>query len=433
MKKQKFVIVSNDAMVYEDLEYLSHKQSFKHLMSNGAIVKTLKTVYPSITYACHTAMISGCYPNKTGLYNNEIDELCVPRCEWNWFRRQHRAKTLLDAAKEKGLTTANVFWPVTGCDKNIDYNIAEYWTQTSEETIFDAFKRAGSSDEVIEQIIKPNAHYLIGKERKHPYADDFVFACGVDMIKKFKPDVIVMHPAGIDAERHHTGVFSDRVNDMLDHTALWVQRIIEAVRANGEEDITNIIMMSDHGQINIARYAMPNVELVRRGFIRTDENGNIADYDAFVKGVGMSAQVFMKNSDDKQMHDKIYAALKDMCESGLYGFSEVLTTAEANEREHLSGPFSFVLETDGYTSFGSEWRGKYIHPCDLNDYRGGAASHGYHPDKGPQPMLVACGPAFKKGSTVERKPIVDFAPTVAAILGLELPDADGRPINEILK
>ena len=29
MKKSKFVIISHDAMVYDDLEYLGHKQSFK--------------------------------------------------------------------------------------------------------------------------------------------------------------------------------------------------------------------------------------------------------------------------------------------------------------------------------------------------------------------------------------------------------------------
>ena len=108
MKKEKFVIISNDAMVYDDLEYLSHKFAFKRLMGEGSVVKTLRSIYPTVTYAVHTSMITGCYPDKTGVYNNENDELCVKSSDWHWFRPSNKCKTLLDAAKEKGLTTANV-------------------------------------------------------------------------------------------------------------------------------------------------------------------------------------------------------------------------------------------------------------------------------------------------------------------------------------
>lgn len=47
-------------------------------------------------------------------------------------------------------------------------------------------------------------------------------------------------------------------------------------------------------------------------------------------------------------------------------------------------------------------------------------------------LLVACGPDFKRG-TVSEAPsgIVDVAPTVAAILGLELGPCDGRVLHEI--
>ena len=432
MKKEKFVIISNDAMVYDDLEYLSHKFAFKRLMGQGSVVKTLRSVYPTVTYAVHTSMITGCYPDRTGVYNNENDELCVKSSDWHWFRPSNKCKTLLDAAKEKGLTTANVFWPVTGSDNSIDYNVAEYWTQTKEETIFDAFRRAGSSERVIDEIIRPCSHYLIGKERRHPYADDFVFACGEAMIKKYKPDIIVMHPAGIDGLRHSTGVFSDRVNDMLDHTALWTQRIIEAVEEIGEAENTNFIITSDHGQIDVSRWAMPNVELKRRGFIRTDANDVITDYDAFIKGVGCCALVYLKDESDKKTYKAVYDSLKEMRDSGLYGFTEVFTREEIAAKEHLSGPFSFVLETDGYTSFGSEWTGSIIHQRDITDYRGGAASHGYLPDKGAQPTLIACGPSFKNGVTVDRRPIVDLAPTIAKAMGVDLADADGKPIDEIL-
>ena len=44
-----------------------------------------------------------------------------------------------------------------------------------------------------------------------------------------------------------------------------------------------------------------------------------------------------------------------MRDEGIYGISEVLTTEEAEARDHLGGDFSFVIESDGYTSFSEDW------------------------------------------------------------------------------
>ena len=116
--KRKLIIISNVGLVREDLEYLKTKPVMKEILYCGSTVETLKTVYPSITYCCHASMITGAYPNKTGVYNNEVDEL--NNTDWNWERKAIKVKTLIDAFKEKGYTTANVFWPVLGNDSNID-------------------------------------------------------------------------------------------------------------------------------------------------------------------------------------------------------------------------------------------------------------------------------------------------------------------------
>ena len=69
---------------------------------------------------------------------------------------------------------------------------------------------------------------------------------------------------------------------------------------------------------------------------------------------------------------------------------------------------------------------------DNSDYKFGRATHGYHPEKGPQPTLIAFGPDIRPGVHVDRRPIVDEAPTYARLLGVELPDAEGKAIGEIL-
>ena len=54
------------------------------------------------------------------------------------------------------------------------------------------------------------------------------------------------------------------------------------------------------------------------------------------------------------------------------------------------------------------------------------------PDKGPQPIFIVKGLGFRKGVEVEQRPIIDEAPTYAKLLGTELPEADGKPIDELL-
>ena len=58
-----------------------------------------------------------------------------------------------------------------------------------------------------------------------------------------------------------------------------------------------------------------------------------------------------------------------------------------------------------------------------------AAGHGYRPETpGMETGLIAWGAGVRAGWVLPVTNTVDVAPTVAAILGVELPDADGRPI-----
>ena len=47
-------------------------------------------------------------------------------------------------------------------------------------------------------------------------------------------------------------------------------------------------------------------------------------------------------------------------------------------------------------------------------------------------MFVAFGPGIRPGTLGRTVSIMDFAPTFCRMLGLELPDVDGRPIGELL-
>ncbi len=429
--KKKLVVLSADAMVDADLSYMATKPHFSELMRRASIVKHVRTIYPTVTYPAHTSMMSGAYPEKHGVFSNEELTVGAPKQPWCWFNRASKVKDIFYAAKAAGLTTAGVFWPVTGCHPAIDYLVDEYWPQFEGDTLIEAFRRAGSSEDVIEKIIKPNI--VEGRMQVHPDADEMGFRFAEAMIREYQPDLLMFHPANIDGMRHKYGLFNEHVTQALDDTDRWLGALVQATKDAGVYEDTNFVLMSDHGQMNIQRIIHLNVVLADHGLIRVDDNGTVTGWDAYTHSAGMCDYVFLKPGADDKLRQRVYELLLHLRDEGIYGVSEVFTRTEIKARERLDGPFDFVLETDGYTAFGQRVTRPMVSTFDSTDYRYGRATHGYLPDKGPQPVFVAAGPAVKPGIEIERRPIVDMACTMAGILGLTLPDADGTAVEEMLR
>ena len=425
------IVISQDAMVYEDLELLKRLPNFSAIWDKTACVKHARSVYPSLTYPAHVSMMTGVYPDRHGVTNNEQPLLCEASSKWICFRDWVNASTIFDHAKAKGLSTAAVFWPVTGNDPSIDYLIDEYGPQTDGETPLECLLYSGSSKEVACKVIEPNLHHW--NWRNHPDAEKFVFGCAAAMIREFKPNLLMIHPANIDAYRHETGLFSEKVTHGLHEFDGWFGDIVKAAKDAGIYAETDFFILSDHGQLNICRSVSPNVLLAEHGLIQVDASGAVANYLAFCKSSGLSSQVYLKDPRDKEVYDKTYTLLCQMCDEGVYGISHVYTAEEARREERLAGSFSFVLETDGYSSFTNEWVRPIVRMLDVSDYRFGHATHGHQPDKGPQPTMFAFGPSIMPGVTVERCSIVDEPLTVARALGFDMPDTDGKPIDVLLR
>ena len=433
MAKAKYaVVISEDAMVYEDLAVLKELPCFGSIWDQAAIIRRNRSIYPTITYPCHTTMRTSCYPDRHGVINNEKTILGEVSSKWEHFNHIVRGPDIFDRAKEHGLTTASVFWPVTGCHPHIDWLVDEYWPQEPGEDEAECYRDAGSSDETME-IVRKNIHYVRGHMRKHPWGDEFINACACDIIERFRPNLLMMHPGNVDGYRHEAGVWSQKAIHGLHECDLWLSDILQALDLAGIREETNVFIVSDHGQIDVRGNVLPNVLLRRAGLIDVNEDGSVKDYRAICKSTGASCQVWLKDPSDQAVRAETLRVLEAARAEGAYGIERVYTVEETERTEHLSGGFSFVLETNGTYSFGNDWREPVIRPIDISDYKLAHGTHGYHPDKGPQPCLLAFGPGIRPGAVVEQAGIVDIAPTVAKSLGFDMPDTDGHAVTEILQ
>lgn len=426
---KKLIILSADAMVTEDLALFETLPGYQKYLAGGCRINRVRSIYPTVTYPCHTTMMTGNYPNRHGVTSNFKLVLNEKPTPWNWFADVIKSRDIFTACREKGLTTATVFWPVTGCHEDITYKIPEYVPQ-GDDTPEEAFRRAGSDDNML-RIIKKNSGIL--KEYKHPYIDEFIIQCACDVLREKQPDVILIHPANIDGARHAYGIFNEKVSQAVVDTDRFVQRLMEVQEELGLAEETNLVVTSDHGQMDVKRVINLNVMLADYGFITTDEDGKVTDWKAFALSNGLSALVYLKNLEDEKTKHRLFALLRWMKQEGVYGIGEVFTAEEADEKYHLGGDFSFVVESDDYTSFGERVTGPLVEAHGDVDYRYGRASHGYTPDKGPQPIFLAKGPDFAQNVVLENGRLIDEAPTYARILGVELSDTDGQAIEEFIK
>lgn len=438
--KKRLLVFSVDAMVCEDLQAMHSRPNFQRMFGGGCqVLGGMRSIYPTVTYPNHVSMITGCYAGKHGIVSNNRFTVANKEAAWNWFSNAVQVEDIFAAAKRAGYTTASMSWPVTGCNPNVDYLMDEYWMPEPGDTLRSSFERAGSCEQVLELIEKHSDLLPEGYERggrlnvmKWPCMDNFILAVTCDVIRQYKPELLLMHTGTFDHYRHRKGVFGQHLEEARDNLDRYLGMLLDACEEAGVLDQTNFVMVSDHGQRNIRRVVHINVKLADYGLIRVDEAGKVTSWDAFSFSNAMSTNVYLRDPKDPQLVEKVHRILLELRDEGVFGIGEVFTARQMREKEQLYGDFSFVLESDGYTSFGDRAVRPLVQNYDLTDYRFGRATHGYYPDLGPQPVFMAKGPDFKAGVTLARGLIVDEAPTYARLLGVELPQADGTAMEAFL-
>ena len=438
---KRLLVLSVDAMVTEDVDAIRNMPNFRKYLAGGCeVTGGMRTIYPSVTYPAHISILTGCYAGTHGLTSNFGFTTSNKDDHWLWFAEGVTKKDVFAAAKEAGLHTASISWPATAGNPNVDYLIAEYWMPNPGDTLESSFKRAGSSDEVI-GIMKRHTD-LLDKDwalggKKHfmvwPKVDEWIIACASDIIREYRPEVTFVHTGSFDTYRHKYGVFGPHLDEIRQNLDRYIGQLMGAVEDAGLLDETDFIMVSDHGQRDITRSININVKLADAGLIDVDPDGTVKDYRAYCLSNAMMTLVYLKDPHDEQLKEQVYSEIRALQDEGVFGIGRIYTEQEAREEEGLYGGFSFVIESDGYTSFGDRAVRPLVQNFDASDYRFGRATHGYMPDYGPQPVFVGKGPGIVPGAVRERGRLIDEGPTFAALLGLSLPEADGKPMIEFIR
>lgn len=424
--KKKLLLISLDAMIGKDIEILKTLPTFSPILEKASIVKSVETVYPSMTYTAHASIVSGTYPEKHGVITNEVFTPLVSQAPWYELRSQNKAQILPELAKENGYTTFVNSWP-TLVGANVDYLV----------------QRAGIHypKEEQESEIRKNSNDVLTQEMwdycaeawtlpNYYSTDKFSALASKYVINRYQPDLTLMHMTLPDHYRHSYGVLAEKLVDAYKYLDDMLAIVVDELKAQGLYEQTTFVFCSDHGQVDIDMSVNANKLLIENGLLTVDEEGKMTDWKAYIQSSAVSAHVYLKDPTDEALANEVYRLL-DANRELLY-IEHIFTREQVKKTYRLDGDFSFVLESKEGSSFGFNIMADYQNPIMNEDYRVSRGTHGHIPSKGEQPCLILSGPGVLEGKELSVAKVVDIAPTCAAILGFEMPEADGRILREIL-
>lgn len=414
-----------------------HMPAVKKLAAAGVRAKRMECSFPTVTWTNHTTLVTGVEPGRHGVIGNDYFDRTawkkVPFIPDPIFNKDEivRTPTIYDVAKQAGLTTAGVIWPASRGAKTLDWTVPDVFEQ-------DLFEKYATP-----QLLQEARALGIPYEKQMEWCKagnagkaqrDYLYSqLAQHIIRTKKPNFLALHLVSLDSFEHATGRQSPEAYWAANDSDNRVADLVRATEEAGIRDKTAFVVTTDHGFITYTKLVNPNVLLKQDGLVKTMLGRSLArDSQVFAMSQGGGCFVYVF---DQANRDAILARITPKL-AALEGVEAVIErkdfaakvghqTAEQDPRE----PDLFLSARDGYMFSDSLADVNVITPVDTPK-----GAHGYlqtHPDL--QGCLVISGAGVREGGVIEQIRNVDVAPTIARLLGLDMPGTDGRVLEAALK
>ena len=394
--------------------------TIRAMAAEGVSADRSETVFPSVTHPSHTTIVTGCMPNRHGVVGNTV----LNRETGERYHVTNRPKaevvmvpTLLDVAKDQGLTTASFFWPETYRDASSDYNLPEVFLRETREMI-SAATPPGLPDELRENGIPIDIYTDHPSLFAKPYRDEILTRAAAYVFTTYRPNVLLLHILTTDSYQHEYGPngYGGRFAfEVADHC---VQIMRKAVAESGLGERTAFVICADHGFLEVTREIYPLTFFKRHGILDKIQ----------VHGGGFYRMINLSPGIDNAVVER---ALWDI--GAMDGMSTVIRAKDFHkyglptpDQSPLMGDIILVPEPDTQIS---DKPGEPL--MRMREFPAG--SHGYppdHPDMGC--TLIFHGAGVRPSATLGKVHNRDIAPTVASLLGLNMGGVDGHVLEGIL-
>lgn len=258
--------------------------------------------------------------------------------------------------------------------------------------------------------------------------DEIWTDAAIDILTHHTPNLLLFHLLQTDTLQHEYGPMTPAAYAAYAYADTQLARLVDAAKAAGLLDRITFVIASDHGFGSVKHAIRPNTVLAQRGVL-TKQNGKYTG-SAWFLAEGGEASLYIR---DKTLRSTLVPELKAYFAAmpgvdgvytsdgaGALGLPAVGTTDQAPDLYLTAKPdWAFWAGEDG--------------PLTQDAYPI-AGSHGYNnSDPEMQALFVAAGAHIRAGVDLGTISNLRVAPTIAKLLGIALPAATQRPIDEAIQ
>jgi len=396
--------------------------TLRRLAAEGAVAKGMRPVNPTVTWANHTSMITGVSPSKHGVIFNGLlvrEPGVLPRVEpWRDKKDMVKARTLYDAAHERGLTTAQVDWVAILNAPTITWEFRE---------------RPDPKGQIARELVKTGAlsqaDLDLFASRNILFRDHIWTTAAAHILRQHRPNLLMFHLLNLDSTQHRYGPRTPAAMTAMAHLDSQVATIVKTLEDSGLSARTTVFVVSDHGFKTVKRQIRPNAAFLEAGLLKMDQN-KVVQATAYSVPEGGTAIVYLTVPDPS---GDLLKRTKDAL-AGIEGIDRIVEPAEFG-RLGLPQPSQsdqmgslFLVAKDGYAFTADPGD-----PVVVDAPPASLGSHGYvATDPDLRALFIASGRGIRRGVTIEDVAAIDLAPTMGHLLGVEMKDVEGRILTQIL-
>ncbi len=347
--------------------------AFAAMAAAGLHPDRLEPPFPSLTFASHASLATGCLPARHGIVANSFldpraDERFSDEKEASWLQEP----PLWVLAEKAGMKSAVAGWP---CSTGPRQGVSASAFLPFEERRTDL----QTADWLLEQLRRPAFE---------------------------RPRLLMAWTHGADAPGHREGPDGEDVHRAMRAADAFLARLREGIRSLGPQVPVDLVVASDHGMAAVER-TVDVVPLVpKRGFY------------PYIAPSGPVCNLYVK---DEAQRGAVREALRRLPKDVRVYEKGTVPRTLAYDGNARIGDFVLLCPRGAtFAGFGRKEGG--------NQPKG---MHGYPPGDVPEMagILYAEGPGIPAGLHPRVARVVDVAPTVCALLGLPPPPhADGAPL-----
>jgi predicted AlkP superfamily pyrophosphatase or phosphodiesterase len=364
------------------------------LAVRGVRAESMTPAMPTKTFVNFYSLATGLYPEHHGLISN-----------YPYDRKLGRA-----------------FDQKTGPQEPVWWGGEPIWITAEKQGV-----KAGTyfwvGSEVANNDVRPTYWKPYQKGKDYKERVDEVLAL-LALPKKQRLRLVTLYFSAVDTAIHEFGVGSIEEREAIARVDRHIGDLIAGISELGLENVTNIVVVSDHGMANTADERVINIDealdlspFIIPAWDRTE--GPL--YGAFINLYGVQDDV-----------DNAFQKL-----SGLHPKMQVLRRDDLPKNYHFNhperGPDLMLLAETGWSLYASENK---LKPVPMEVVKRSVAKHGYdnlHPSM--QATFIAAGPAFVENKSVKPFENIEVYGLLACALNIVPAKTDGdiERVAHILK